>query len=172
MERIYKKNVILSLHICILTQQKTEYINTTCVWPDLLGLQNTPTASPQRSKTPPNESPGYDTKQSDREASVILELWGMLSSSSLPSLPGPLWPGGVAPDRVLSIGQIERNHALILNWIVWHRTIFSFKRAHTKTVLNLNWIVWNGSVWSFNCVWTNDWCLIEFLVIHSNNWNY
>ena len=26
---------------------------------------------------------------------------------SLPSLPGSLWPGLVAPDRVLSMGQIE-----------------------------------------------------------------
>ena len=34
--------------------------------------------------------PGYDTKQSDGDAPVILELWGMRSTSSLPSLPGPL----------------------------------------------------------------------------------
>ena len=34
----------------------------------------------------PNKSPGYDTKQSDCEASVILELWGMWSIPSLPSL--------------------------------------------------------------------------------------
>ena len=35
------------------------------------------------------------------------ELWGMWSTPSLPSLPGPLWPGVVAPDRVLSMGHIE-----------------------------------------------------------------
>ena len=34
----------------------------------------------------------------------MLELWGMQST---PSLPGPLWPGVVAPDKVLSMGQIE-----------------------------------------------------------------
>ena len=28
----------------------------------------------------------------------MLELWGMRSTPSLPSLPGPLWPGVVAPD--------------------------------------------------------------------------
>ena len=39
----------------------------------------------------------------------MLELWGMWSTPSLPSLPGPLWPGVVAPDRVLSVGQIEQN---------------------------------------------------------------
>ena len=37
----------------------------------------------------------------------MLQLWGMLSTPSLPLLPGPLWPGVVAPDKVLSIGQIE-----------------------------------------------------------------
>ena len=60
------------------------------------------TASLQRGKTPPNECPGYNTKQSD-EASVILELWGIRSTPSLPLLPGSLWPGVVASDRVLSM---------------------------------------------------------------------
>ena len=55
----------------------------------------------------PNECPRYDTKQSDGEVPVMLELWGMQSTPSLPSLPDPLWLGAVAPDRVLSMGQIE-----------------------------------------------------------------
>ena len=42
----------------------------------------------------------------------------------IPLLPGPLWPGVVAPDRVLSMGQIELN--CMLNWIVWNRTVFTF----------------------------------------------
>ena len=37
----------------------------------------------------------------------MLELWGMQSTPSLPSLQGPLWPGEVALDRLLSMGQIE-----------------------------------------------------------------
>ena len=37
----------------------------------------------------------------------MLELWGMWSTPSLPLLPGSLWPGVVAPDRVLFMGQIE-----------------------------------------------------------------
>ena len=37
----------------------------------------------------------------------MLDLWGMQSTSSLPLLSGPLWPGVVAPDRILSMGQIE-----------------------------------------------------------------
>ena len=45
----------------------------------------------------------------------MLELWGMQSTTSLPSLSGPLWPGVVAADRVLSMDQIELNCALMLN---------------------------------------------------------
>ena len=39
----------------------------------------------------------------------------MWSTPSLTSLTGPLWPGVVAPDRVLSIGPIELNCILMLN---------------------------------------------------------
>ena len=52
----------------------------------------------------PNKGPGYDTEQSDGEVPVMLELWGMPSTPSLPSLPAPLWHGVVAPDRALFIG--------------------------------------------------------------------
>ena len=69
---------------------------------------------------PPNKCSGYDTKQSDGEALVMLELWGMQSTPLLPSLPGPLLPGMVAPDRVLSMRQMEPNSVLMLNWIVWN----------------------------------------------------
>ena len=66
------------------------------------------TVSLQRVKTTPlNECPGYEIKQSDGEASVMLELWGMWSTPLLLSLLGSLWPGVVAPDRVLFMGQIE-----------------------------------------------------------------
>ena len=54
-----------------------------------------------------NECPGYNTKQSDGEAPVILELWGIWSTLSLPLLPGPLWPEVVPSDRVLPRDQIE-----------------------------------------------------------------
>ena len=39
----------------------------------------------------------------------MLDLWGMQSTLLLPLLPGSLWPGVVALDRVLSMGQIELN---------------------------------------------------------------
>ena len=45
-----------------------------------------------------------DTEQSDGEVPVMLGLWGMQSTPSLPLLPGPLWPGVVAPDKALSMG--------------------------------------------------------------------
>ena len=44
-----------------------------------------------RGVRPHNSCPGYDTKQSDGEVLVILELCGMRGTPSLPSLPGPLW---------------------------------------------------------------------------------
>ena len=49
---------------------------------------------------PPNEYPGYDLKQSDGEAPVMLKLWGMQSTPSVPLLPGSLWPRVVAPDMI------------------------------------------------------------------------
>ena len=54
-----------------------------------------------------NECPGYNTKQFDGEAPVMLELWGKWSSPSLQLFPGPLWLRVVASDRVQSMGQIE-----------------------------------------------------------------
>ena len=75
-------------------------------------LQNTPTASLQKSKNPLHECPVYDTKQFDGKVSVMLELWEMQSNPTLASLPGPLWPRVVAPNRILTIGQIELFHIL------------------------------------------------------------
>ena len=45
----------------------------------------------------------------------MLEFWGIRSIPSLLSLPGPLSPGVVALDRVLSMSQIELNGVLMLN---------------------------------------------------------
>ena len=62
-----------------------------------------------RGVRPSKECPGYDSKQSDSEVPLMPEIWGMRSNPSLPSLPGLLRPEVVAPDRVLSRGQIELN---------------------------------------------------------------
>ena len=68
----------------------------------------------------PNERPRYDTKQSEDKVTVMLGLWEMRITPPLLSLPGPLSSGVVAPERVLSMGQIELNCVIILDWIVWN----------------------------------------------------
>ena len=90
---------------------------------------------------PMNECPGYDTKQSNGEIPVMLELWGMWSTPSLPSLRGPFRTGMVTPDWVLSIGQIELNCVLMLSWIVWIRTVFWAMKLCTNA--KLNYLKWN-----------------------------
>ena len=54
-------------------------------------------------RLPLNKCLGYDLKQSDGEAPVLLELWGMWGTSSLPLLPDSLWHRVVTPNRVLSM---------------------------------------------------------------------
>ena len=81
--------------------------------PRRLGLRNTLTAL-FRGVRPPNECPVYDTKRSAGELPVMLEFYGMWNISSLPSLPGPIWPGVVTPERVLFMGQVELNCMLML----------------------------------------------------------
>ena len=74
-------------------------------WGQLARIVEYTDAPLQGSKTPPNKCPGYDTKQSDGEASIMLELLGMQST---PFIAIALWPGMVAPnDRVQSMGQTE-----------------------------------------------------------------
>ncbi len=54
----------------------------------------------------------------------------MWSIPTLSSHPGPLWPGVVTLDRVLFMGQIELNCALMLNWIVWNGTVFGIETVY------------------------------------------
>ena len=113
---------------------------------------------------PANECPGDDTKQFVGEAPVMTDHWRMQNSPSLPLLPGSLWSRVVAPDRALSMGQIELNCTLMINWIAWNRIVLTFglrTRArlnswkwisfYLETVIRLNWIVWNRTVLTFNC---------------------
>ena len=79
----------------------------------------------------------------------MLELWGIRSTYALPSLPGPLWSEVEAPDRVLSMDQIELNCVLMLNWIACNRIVLIFKlRINAK----LNW---NSSYAKLNCLKKN-----------------
>ena len=69
-------------------------------------------------KTPSrNKCPVYDTKQSDGEVPALQELLGMRITPSLPSLPGLLWPGVVAPDMGPIYGLNRTNSILMLNGI-------------------------------------------------------
>ena len=82
-----------------------------------LGLYNTLTTFLQQDKILPptaNECPEIDSKQSDVEVPVMLEIWVIQSTPSLSALPGSLCPSVGAPDRVLSMGQIELNCELML----------------------------------------------------------
>ena len=77
----------------------------------------------------PSTTSVLDMTLNNCEAPVMLELLGMRCTPSLPSLPGPLWPGVEAPDRVLSMSQIKRNG------ISWDGTVLTFKLS-TYTKLN------------------------------------
>ena len=107
-----------------------------------------------RGPTPPNKCPRYDTKQSDGEVPLTLDLWEMWSTPSLPSLLGPLWLRMVAPDRVLSMGQKELfwylNCILMLNWAAWNRTVLTCK---LRTNVKLNCSKYNF-LKHFNCTYT------------------
>ena len=132
-------------------------------WPSRLGLQNIPTAEALDS---PNECPRYYAKQSDGEAAVMLELWGMRCMSLLPSHPNPICPGVIATERdqskgcffklklgtnaklnYLKMGQIELNSQLMLNWLKWHeRTslrISSLLPCSTQYVFFSRIILWD-----------------------------
>ena len=54
----------------------------------------------------------------------------------------------VVSDWVLSMSQIELKCVLMLKWIVWNKTVFTFN-CKPKTVLMLNWIVWNRTVYMY-----------------------
>ena len=113
------------------------------------------------------QSTGYDTKHSDGEVPVMLDLWGMRRIPSLPSPQGPLWPRVVAHDRVSSISQTELNYnysklnclksavftfnclnknCTYANWIVWNGNVYCL---HWNYVLVLKWIVWNRTVYMY-----------------------
>ena len=72
---------------------------------------------------------GYDSKQSDGEDPVMLDLWGMQNTPLLPLLLGPFWSGVVTPYRFLSMDQIGLNSVFMINWIVWNRTVYIYKNG-------------------------------------------
>ena len=109
------KSVIVCRYLFILS--KTNNLNTILCSPIGWGGRIHRLHLCRGLKHPPlNECPVYDTKQSDGEVLVMLEFGGIQSILSLPSLPGLLWLEVVAPDRVLSMGQVKLlDFKLILN---------------------------------------------------------
>ena len=82
---------------------------------------------------------------------------GLVSYPGHSLLPGPLWPWVVAPDRVLSVGQIELNCVHMLNWIVWSRNVFNIDTVYLcKTEL--------FEIELFTCI------KIDLVLISYNRW--
>ena len=52
----------------------------------------------------------------------MLELWEMWSTPLLPSLPGPLWPGAVAPDKgpIYGSNRTKLRSYAKLNCLKWN----------------------------------------------------
>ena len=59
----------------------------------------------------------------------MLEPWGMQGTPLVASLPDPLTPEAIPPDRVLPMRQIELICDFMLNWIVWNRTVYMHKNG-------------------------------------------
>ena len=129
-----------------------------------------------RGVRPPQQVSWYNIIQSDSEVSVMLSLWEMRSTPLLPSLPGSLRFKVVAPDMVLSMGEIELNCVLMLNWIAWNKSVLIFK-LHTYTKLiylkwncfcMLNWIAWKRTVFDIENVLTLNWIVWNRTVLIFN----
>ena len=93
---------------CILQPQPIEFweyinLNPFCNMPSRQGCRILWLHLCRGVRPPPTKCPGYDTKQSDGEVPVMLELWGIWSTPSLPLLPGPFWPSMVAIDKAQSM---------------------------------------------------------------------
>ena len=61
-----------------------------------------------------NEFPGHDTKQSESEILVMLELWEIRSTLSLSSFHGSLCPGVLAPAKGPIDGSNKTKHRTVL----------------------------------------------------------
>ena len=96
--------IVINSHKCFSTEY--DIYNPRSIRPNSVGVAEY-TACLQRSKTPHRMS----CKHFNRKTQVMLELQGIWSTPSLLSLPGPLWPGVIAPDRPLSMSQIEHTQS-------------------------------------------------------------
>ena len=69
-----------------------------------------------KGERPLNQCPEYHVKQSYGEVPVMLEPWGMQSNLLLP----------YRSSSTLSMGQILLNCVLMLNWIIWNKTVLTY----------------------------------------------
>ena len=94
--------IIFNINHLFLNGSKYCYVSVTILAQSAGAVEYTEV---QRGKTPTQMSLlEYDTKQSDGEVSVMLELWGIRSIPSLPLLPDPLGPAMVASNRAIYMG--------------------------------------------------------------------
>ena len=119
------------------------YMHRKVVIPSWLELQNTRTTILQRGKTSPTSILYMTLKNLMVRIQLFWNFEECRVPTSLPLLPGPLWSEVVVPDRILFMSQIELNNELMLNRIVWNRTVLTFNR----TVLTFN-----GTVLTSNCL--------------------
>ena len=109
---------------------------------------------------PPEQVSWYDTWQSDGVATVMLEFWGMQRAPLLPLLPGPLWLGEIAPDRVLSIGQIEIFDHFLCNYAKLNcfKSFTQFPALCVESWEKGN--TFSGEGWPIPVNWINIWMAI------------
>ena len=130
--KTFRSSVMIGMFI----YAKTEIINSVyTILSSCLVLWNTPTVPLQTGKIRPPPQKSVLDMTLNSEVPVMLGLLRMRSTPLLPSLPGPLWPGVVAPDKVLSMSQIGLNCVLMLNCITWNTTHLTFK---LRTYAELN----------------------------------
>ena len=118
-------NLVLSLELLLLIPDVYPLLDLLYVCPVGCGCRIHRLLLCKGIRPPHNECPVYDTKQSDGEVPMMLEIYGMRCTPSLPSLLGP--PGVVAPDH----GPINGSNRTKL----WFRvfTVFAFKlRIYAK----------------------------------------
>ena len=76
----------------------------------------------------PNECSWYDNKQSDGEVPVMLVALGNVEHPFISNAPSSTLAPNCSTWWALSVGWIELNCILMINWIVWIRIVW------------LNWI--------------------------------
>ena len=131
--------------------------------PPLFVPTNCPVGWGCRRVRPPNEWPGYDTKQSDGEVPVMFEALGnaehpfiVIAPRSTLARRGSTWKCPIYGLNRTN-GILMLNWIVWLNWIAWNRNVFDKPQLHLNWVLMLNWNVWNITVFDIENVLTLNW---------------